>query len=74
MENQGTPNTALAELDRLLGDFEPETIAGYLRDLWRSHLLNSDGYSPRDLCGIFDMIEAIKRIITARAKETARGH
>lgn len=61
---------ALAELDRLLDDFDAPTIAGYLRDLWRSHLLNSDGYNPADLCGIFDMIEGINRV--AKARETER--
>lgn len=60
---------ALAELDRLLDDFDAPTIAGYLRDLWRSHLLNSDGYNPADLCGIFDMIEQINRVAQTRERE-----
>ena len=60
---------ALAELDRLLDDFDAPTIAGYLRDLWRSHLLNSDGYNPADLCGIFDMIEQINRVAKTRERE-----
>lgn len=71
MAAQETP-AALAELDRLLADFDAPTIAGYLRDLWRSHLLNSAGYNPADLCGIFDMIEAINRVAQARERETAR--
>lgn len=62
-------SAALAELDRILADFEAPTITGYLRVLFRDHLQSAPAHDPLE---IWDILEGLGRVVTARAKETGR--